>query len=133
MIDSLRVVLPQGVELTTAFVEIQGYSWTKIKAEKTTGGANRIDGRLVEVEESTLDNAQTQIKEIEFNYAIWATRNAKHQSKPHFGEQKAILKLADNPSIAEKFNNFAEHATDLQKFEQIGDLFLQEYLTSNNQ
>ena len=128
MIPNLRLTLPQGVELSAACVEIQGYQWTKIKAEQTIGGAVRVDGKLQESEEEIVNDGETEIKEIEFTYAVWVNQTFKHQGKPHFGLESITLNLDEHEDLKEKLNNFAEHTTDLQKFESIGDAFLEKVL-----
>lgn len=128
MLNNIKATLEQGIELPNAYVEIAGYRYKEILAQETTKGADRIDGKLVSIDDVVEDEAQTGVTEITFYYNIWVSQSLKAQGKPSFHVREKTLILAEHPELDDQLDNFAEHATEHQKFEAVGDKFLYKVL-----
>lgn len=131
MIDNIKIKLKQGVTLDNACVEIQSYRYTETEVKEVAKGADRSSsGSLVEVELVELEAGEAVLSSVEYQYAVWASKQLKLQGKPHFEIETATLDFVNYQELSQMMNNYAITATETQKFEQVGDKFLHKYLSS---
>lgn len=125
----MKVKLKQGITLDSACVEIQSYRYIESETKEVAKGADRTGAALVEVEPVDLESSEGVLSSIDYQYAVWASKEFKMQGKPHFEIETVTLDFANHQELQHMMNNFAVTATETQKFEQVGDKFLHKILS----